>query len=188
MNPYEAFNHGQVSSKLWLCEELDKIVDNNKRYNVHILGGWHNVMSFMLIVRNQYRYKELHSYDLDPEAVRVASKICDTWLFDEPKVFNHNIDINDLAIEDIKDSIIINCSMDQMNDNEWFYRVPEGNIVCVQTIDSHPSEVTWYMKQYTPSLEKMLEKFEGLNVFYSGIKRIDYGSWGYNRLMLIGKK
>ena len=44
----EAFSSGQISSKLWLCEQLENI-PFDKPQIIWIYGGWYGILSFLLL-------------------------------------------------------------------------------------------------------------------------------------------
>jgi len=72
---YTSFSHGQVSSKLWLCAELETYIPVDAR--VAILGSWYNVLSFMLLTRNASRYQRILGIDKDPGTKEIADRITD---------------------------------------------------------------------------------------------------------------
>lgn len=187
-NPYESFYHGLVTSKLWLCEELEKILDDTKPA-VTILGCWHNLMSFMMIIRKPNSYKEFNSYDKDPEAIEVAHKICDTWKVEEPKVYNHIANVSELDFSKSSNTIFINCSVDQFEDDKWYQTIPNGSLVCLQTTDIIADNPPWEINQKTRDIIDFIYKYPINDLLYSGSKRIKYGhELYYNRLMIIGYK
>ena len=69
MNPFESFSHGLVTSKLWLCEELEKAIGNKEFPILNILGCWDNLLAFMLIIRKPKYYKIINGYDLSDESI-----------------------------------------------------------------------------------------------------------------------
>ena len=79
MNNLESFYHGLVVSKLWLCEELERNC-NSYKPNIKILGSWHNLMAFMLIIRRPNGYSKIDGYDMDIDAINVANQICNLSL------------------------------------------------------------------------------------------------------------
>ena len=187
-NPYEAFYHGLVTSKIWLCEELEKELGDNIP-SVNILGGWHNLMSFIMLVRKPKSYKEINSYDKDPQATEVAYKICDTWRVEEPKVYNHTIDASELDFSTCTNTVFINCSVDQFNDDKWYKTIPNGSLVCLQTTDIIDDNPPWEINQKTRDITDFLYKYPVDDIIYTGSKRIKYGdNKYYNRLMIIGYK
>lgn len=190
-NPYESFYHGLVVSKLWLCEELEKIIDTHKVSNpsIAVLGGWHNLMSFMMVIRRPVFYKEFNSYDKDIEAVNVANKICDTWKYEYPKINNHCENVSLIDFSSNTNTVFINCSVDQFENTDWYRTIPAGSIVCLQTTDIVGDDLPWEINQQTKDIPELVSKYPMTNVLFSGSKGIQYGdNLLYNRLMVIGFK
>lgn len=189
--PYESFRHGLISSKLWLCEELEKVFDqyNLESPDIHNLGSWSNILSFMLITRRPNFYNRLYGYDIDPNAKLVADQICDTWMHQEPNVINYVKDISHIEYENVNsNSVFINCSVDHMEETEWYENIPLGCIVCIQAVDITIPDEPWFIRQLTPTLDTLIERYPMSPLYYNGTKRIQYQSWGYNRFMIIGVK
>lgn len=190
-NPYESFYHGLVVSKLWLCEELEKILDNIniEKPSISVLGGWHNLMSFMMVIRRPVFYKEFNSYDKDIEAVDVANKICDTWKYEYPKINNHCENVSLMDFSSTVNTVFINCSVDQFENVDWYKTIPTGSIVCLQTTDIVGDNLPWEINQQTKDIPELLSKYPMNDILFSGSKSIQYGdNLLYNRLMVIGYK
>jgi len=151
---HESFYHGLVKSKLWLCEELETAMYRECISNptLHILGCWDNLLAFMLLTRKPEYYNSVYGYDIDPEAITNANKVCDMWKYESPMVTNIIQDVNDTDYSTHTNSIFINCSIDQMDSNNWYNSVPKGSLVCIQTTNMTDSEFPWYIKQTTDSL------------------------------------
>jgi hypothetical protein len=187
MNPYESFYHGLITSKLWLCEELEKHVQGKP--NVKILGSWHNVMAFMLIVRNPYLYNQIDGYDKDRDAVNVADQICNTWKeIEQPRVTNHVADASQIDFSFDTNTIYINCSVDQFNDTSWYNTIPINNIVCLQTTTLPLDHSHWEINQETKSMDELLDRYKISQVLYSGTRQMPFRDTTYDRLMVIGIK
>jgi hypothetical protein len=43
---FDSFSHGQVKSKIWLCENLERLLPDNAK--VLTLGSWVNILGFMI--------------------------------------------------------------------------------------------------------------------------------------------
>lgn len=188
-NPYESFYHGLVVSKIWLCEELEKIlVDSTPP--VKILGSWHNLMSFMMIVRKPKGYMYFNCYDKDPASITVADQICDAWKeIEEPHVYNHVADVLSLDFtNDDPNTVYINCSVDQFENESWYNSIPNGCIVCMQTTDVVDDSQSWEIVQKTKDLNEFAERYKLSKVLYQGSKTLPYQKGSFNRLMLIGIK
>jgi len=187
---HESFYHGLIKSKIWLCEELETATVREYLNNptLHILGCWDNLLAFMLLTRKPTFYSTVYGYDINPEAIDNANKVCDMWKYESPKVYNYIQDVNDYDYSLHTNSIFINCSMDQMDSNKWYDTVPDNSLVCIQTTDMADPGFPWYIKQTTESLDELINKFNFTKLIYSGEKRMPYKDSGFNRYMIIGCK
>lgn len=189
-SPHESFYHGLVKSKIWLCQELEVAIDKESLQNptLHVLGCWDNLLTFMLLTRRPEYYSTVYGYDINPEAIGNANKVCNMWNFESPKVTNIVQDVNDYDYSLHANSIFINCSIDQMDTDKWFDTVPDNSLVCVQTTDKTDPEFPWYIKQTTRSLDELINRFNFKKLIYSGVTDINYNINGYKRFMIIGCK
>jgi hypothetical protein len=187
---HESFYHGLIKSKLWLCEELEVALyrESIRKPALHVLGCWDNLMSFMLLTRKPNFYNVVHGYDINPEAISNADKVCDMWKHESPRVYNHMQDVNNYDFSKNDNSIFINCSIDQMDNNKWYNTVPDNSLVCIQTTNMTDPEFPWYIKQTTSTLDELINKFNFSKLIYSGTKNIQYEKDGYKRFMIIGCK
>ena len=181
---YDAFSHGQIKSKLWLCEKLEKHIPANS--NVKILGSWYNVLAFMLLARNPTNYQSIEGVDIDPEVKEIADKICNHWLVEGQIVSNMIGDSNNVSYEGT--DVVINCSPEHMKDTSWYKKVPDGTLMCIQSISISDPLYPWFITTPHYSVDDMKSKYPMSSINYCGQIRIDYGSWGYDRYMLIGIK
>ena len=190
--PYESFYHGLVTSKLWLCEELEKILDarNIDKPVMKILGSWHNLLSFMMIVRRPTLYLKFDCYDKDPECKPIADQICNTWYdIQEPIVRNYTADVLALNFsQEMLNTIFINCSVDQFENSSWYNTITFGRIVCIQTTDIVDDSQDWEILQKTKNLRELKARYPMTEVLFEGTKSMRYKDGSYNRLMLIGIK
>jgi hypothetical protein len=181
----DSFSHGQIISKIWLCEELEHFIQPDS--SIHILGGWYNVLGFMLSVRKPDYYRKIVNIDIDADAIVIADKICNPWIIG----YNHSIynQIGDCNTVDYSMSdVVINCSVEHFANNDWYDNIPAGTIVCIQSSDITDPEEPWLIKQANPDFETFLQRFPVTNALFVGTKRIQYSHFGYTRFMLIGRK
>lgn len=183
---FESFNHGQIQSKIWLCETLEPLLPQFP--SVLILGAWHNVLGFMMLTRKPTRYAFITSVDNDPEVKPIADKICEAWtMSDTVKIQNITEDANLTRFTHY--NVVINCSVEHMENSGWFNRVDNNALVCIQSTDLPENlDPVWKITNPSATLEILKEKYPLSQVLYSGEKLIQYENWGYKRLMLIGKK
>lgn len=181
---FDSFSHGQIISKVWLCEQLEPYLP--EKSTVFILGSWYNLLGSMMLTRNRNLYQSILGIDIDADAIKIADKLCVTWII-EKKLSNTIGDANTYNLEG--PNVIINCSPEHMDSVDWLNNIVKGTLVCVQSSDMKNDGETWDIKQYTPSLESFIEKYPLDDVLFCGTLPIQYENGkGYNRFMLIGKK
>ena len=184
---FDAFSHGQIQSKVWLCKELEKFVHTNIK--IAILGSWYNLVAFMLLTRNQDRYQHILGIDIDPSVKEIADKITEAWrIGSDYKVENIIADAN--AYDTSGYDLIINCSPEHMDGNDWFDNIEYGTMICIQSSDVQTSDDDiWKCINPNESLEDLVLKYPLSKYLYSGEKEIRYTEDnGYKRFMLIGIK
>jgi len=191
------FSRGQIKSKLWLMEELRNVVSGNELGTVVLYGGWYATIAHFFF--KFFSPSRLYSIDIDPNTVEVADSFnrrqgeWNNWQF---KAFAH--DVNKLTYTDkkfiipadsgkmgttqlsIKPTVIVNTSCEHMNE-EWFYNLPEGQFVILQTNNYFANE------QHTNcvnSVKETLQKYKFSQVYFSG----ELDTQLYKRFMVIGVK
>jgi hypothetical protein len=182
---FSAFSHGQIQSKLWLCEHLDKLI--NKDSYVVILGSWYNILGFMLQTRKPGHYLEICGIDIDNEATNIAEKINEAWTLGPTPIFRHLCeDANSANLNGY--DVIINCSAEHMDNDEWYDKIPRGKLVCIQSTNLDIVEDPWKIVNPVKSIEQLVAKYPMKPLFYSGTLNFDYKNNGYSRYMIIGCK
>ena len=120
---FDSFSHGQIISKLWLCEHLEPYLP--QKATAFILGSWYNLLGSMMLTRNCNQYQSILGIDIDIEAVSVADKLCETWII-EKKLCNKVGDANTYKLEG--PDVIINCSPEHMENTDWFNNITKGTL------------------------------------------------------------
>lgn len=182
MDNLDCFSHGQVASKIWLCEQLEPYINDST--NVMILGSWVNVIGFMLLTRNPKKYNHIRGIDSNPTAIELADKVNSYW-FIEGILRNTVDDANTVNKEGYH--VVINCSSEHMRDTEWFDNIHPGTLVCIQSSNITDTNDPWYITNPSPTYESFMAKYP-LNVKFAGTLPITYSNWGYERYMVIGIK
>lgn len=178
---FDAFSHGQVESKIWLCEQLEPFLPTNA--NIVNLGGWYNVLGLMLKVRNPKRNLKITNLDTDPDTKPVADRICDAW---QGTIRHQTLDANTAHIKEY--NVVINCSAEHFKSAEWFDNIAPGALVCIQSSNVDDAEYPWLVHLPNPTQEHFLKRYPLASTYYSSVMDFDYESWGYSRFMLIGQK
>lgn len=180
----DAFSHGQIKSKMWLCENLEPFVKPNA--NAAILGCWYNTLAFMLLIRNQVSFNKIFGVDMDNQAVKLADHVCNLWVLDGKIVENIVADVNQYQYKNI--NLVINCSSEHIIGKEWFDNIPSGTLVCIQSSNVTNTNWPWCIKTPSNCLDDFLQKYPLQQTNFKGILPITYPTWGYERYMVIGVK
>jgi hypothetical protein len=182
---FDAFSHGQIKSKLWLCENLENHIPNLA--NVCILGSWYNILAFMLLTRNPSSFQSIVGMDIDANATCVADKIINYWSIEGMNVSNKNVDVNNQPLEMY--NVVINCSPEHMEKSDWFNNIIPGTLVCIQSSNVLDANHPWYIKNPSPDLNSFASKYPLREILFLDTLPIRYSNgWGYDRYMIIGIK
>lgn len=190
------FSRGQIKSKIWLIEELNKILDNKNIGTLVHYGGWYATIAYFLF--NNFNIDQYYNIEADKECV---------WIGDEFNYPQYNagwkykgihMDVNEIkynnnsftaytqnkqseVIElDIKPNFILNTSCEHM-DETWYNNLPEGSIVALQTNNYFSNE---QHINCVGGVEEAIAKYPMSEVYYSG----ELDTQLYTRFMVIGKK
>lgn len=183
----DSFSHGQLVSKIWLADQLEPLLPKDTK--VANLGSWYNVLGYILCVRNSKNYKEILGLDIDESTKPVADKLTETWrIGKEPIITNIIADANNYDLSPY--NVVVNCSPEHMNGNDWFENLEYGTMVCIQSSDVQTTDDdVWKCVNANESLGDLTLKYPLSKYLYSGEKEIRYSDDnGYKRFMLIGIK
>jgi hypothetical protein len=186
---FDAFSHGQISSKLWLCEKLEAYGKTHFDcpISISVYGSWIALLPFLLLSRGQIQIRRFDLYDLDTDAHRVAQKILDFWKFtSDLKINFHTQDCNHLVVQPEDTDLLINTSCEHMEGLQWWDQLPNKTHFCLQSTDmKHPTHISSpvSLDGWTQSLALTPKQ-----ISYSGEQSISYTTFSFNRWMLIGKK
>lgn len=176
----DAFSHGQVTSKIWLCEELEKLQWSSD--TIHIYGGWYAMTAFLLFSRGNYKVNRIRSFDSDPECEAIADMVNNNWVFQSWKFKAYTRDCN-LPMDDSCD-LIINTATEHFTTMDWFNLIPKGTRVVLQGNNMIHDDHFIHSK----SLDDFKAYYPLSTINYAGQKEFDYTTWGFTRYMIIGVK
>lgn len=176
----ESFWGGQLQSKTWLIENLER-KSRIANANIVIFGGWYGVLSSMLF-NSDIGIKNIISVDVDPQCKEIASTINKRQEMDG-KFVSITDDMCDF-VYDYDPDIVINTSCEHITDSQykkWLRNVPRGCKIVLQSndyneLDEHINCVS--------SLEEFKKK-SGLSSF---TVEEELQLQKYKRFMLIGHK
>jgi hypothetical protein len=185
----DAWMSGQIGSKLWLARELEAL-GLTEPLNIWILGGWYAQTAFLLLARERLPVKRIRSFDLDPEVADVAEMVNETWVFRDWQFRAFTADCNSLTEDRCWDyfseppDLYINTSSEHFDSMAWWDNIPDGKLVAVQSNDMDHADHLFHIT----SQAEMRDTFPLRDLLYSGELAFDYGSWGFTRYMVIGRK
>jgi len=176
----DAFSNGQIESKLWLCNELEKL--NWHSDLTHIYGGWYGITAFLLLTRQRFSVKKIESFDIDPHCESVADMINENWVFNDWQFKAYTADCNQY-IEGTPD-LIINTSTEHFDSMHWFDKIPEGTRIVIQG-NNMPHEDHCI---YSENIVSFIDRYPIAQSEYIGEKEFVYPDWKFTRFMMIGTK
>jgi len=178
---YTAFSHGQIVSKQWLVDNIEEYLYKDIR--IIILGGWYNILGLMLLTKYHNTIKSIINLDIDCNAITIADKICEAYVMEN---VIKNVCANANTLNDFKYDLVINCSPEHMDSDDWFTLVKPNKLIVLQSSDVTIKELPWYCINPNPTLDYFIKHYPLKQNLYSNTKEIVYTNFSYNRFMLIG--
>lgn len=189
----DAFSSGQVGSKLWLCEELERELLQRASHRpksgerVWIYGGWQGVLGFLLLARRGFTMERIRSFDVDPTCAPIANMICDNWNWQSWLFRAFTLDCNHLDPVNGGDygsppTVVINTAVEHFEQRDWFEKIPKGTTVVLQASNfDHDGAVAKYEDEMT-----LAKAFPLTETWACKSLDFNYENWGFTRSMLIG--
>lgn len=134
----DSFWSGQLQSKAWLSNELNKVV--NTPSNVYVFGGWTGILSNIIFTNSTFGVLKIRSIDIDPWCEGVADTVnkdfeMDGWRFKARTScmadYKYEWDVHGF----ITPHIVINTSTEHVSQklyDQWYSNVPPGSLVIAQ--------------------------------------------------------
>lgn len=178
----DSFSSGQIGSKIWLCEELERLFDSID--STWIYGGWYGMSAFLLQSRGNIRIGQIRSYDQDPHCETVADMINENWVYQDWKFKAETQDCNLLDLDKNGPDLVINTSTEHFECLDWWNNIPKGTTVALQG-NNMPHEDHHI---HSSSLDEFVKTYPVSNLLYQGQREFEYPTWKFTRFMLIGVK
>jgi len=193
----DAFTAGQISSKLWLIDEMSRLGLNWGR--MWIGCGWIGTLAYLMFnTKKPLKFDLIRSFDLDPACAPLADLLNSNQVRDSWRFKASTLDILDMSYDDffwltLKNDgeterdwgtadTIINTSCEHIEDFDyWFANIPGGKLVVLQcsnheTYEGHVNSMD--------SLYELSSRAKCKRVYFKGT--LDCGM--YDRHMVIGIK
>lgn len=130
----DAFWSGQIQSKCWLVNELNKVCVSPS--NVYIFGGWIGVLANVLLQRSTYDVLKVRSIDLDPWCEPIADELNQTYKSDGWRFKAVTTDMSNYRYDEtIRPHIVINTSTEHVTQEvyeQWYNNIPANTVVVAQ--------------------------------------------------------
>jgi len=175
----ESFWKGQIRSKLWLINILEKKV-KKENLNIVIHGGWNGVLASLLFNSN-LNIKKITSVDIDPACRDTAYTINKRQEIEG----RFRATTKDMTIYryDENPDIVINTSTEHVTDDDlqqWFYNIPKEALVVAQ------SNNFFSLEEHINCVKTQTELSNKFNL--ENKKEYTLKLPQYNRYMVIGRK
>lgn len=184
---FDAFSSGQILSKLWLAESLEKVIEFNmltQPRRILCLGGWYGLTNFILRIRDRIKIKTFRSLDIDPKVENIADQINNSWEWQDWQFKAVTADANSFRYTADDFDTVINTSVEHMESRQWFENIPEGSLVALQSNDMpHEDHSGCHGDLY-----EFVKEFNLSETFFTGEKLFSYPDWSFRRFMIIGIK
>jgi len=172
----ESFWKGQVHSKQWLIETLEKFVRHP--HSIVIYGGWNGVLA-SLIFNSELKTRHITSVDIDPTCEEIATTI------NKPYEMNGMFCAvtADMCNYNEPADVVINTSCEHITQEQyeqWLSNVPDTSLIVLQSnnyfdIDEH-IRCSSNLDEFT-SMSKIKPLWRG-----------NFDTPKYTRFMIIGRK
>ena len=191
----DALSWGQLKSKRWLVDELEKI--DLPLGTIFLCAGWYATLASMLFA-SKCSVTKIRSFDIDDNCATIAETVNrnntkNEWRFKASTADIHNIEYTDYTYKtkrfdgtvcEITDTAetVINTSCEHIVDfNKWYSKIPNQTIVVLQSnnyfeIDDHIN--------CSKNILEFAEQTPMTDCLYSGVLELPK----YTRFMRIGVK
>ena len=176
----ESFWKGQLKSKVWLIENLSKLVQTqNNRVVIH--GGWNGVLSALLF-NSTIDIKHITSLDIDVSCEEVSAMINKRYEI-ENRFCAVTADMSVYQYQEIP-SIVINTSTEHITQeqyNTWLSNVPNDTLVVIQNNNYHslPEHIRTF-----DTVDDFADSSQLNNILCKDVLELPL----YNRFLIIGYK
>ncbi len=174
----DAFWRGQIKSKEWLIQELQRQKHHACSWpTIDIHGGWVGTLASLLFQSELY-ISHINSIDIDPECEPIA-RLMNQMEYESGKFHAHTQDMCTFRSDA---DIVINTSCEHITQEQydvWLSGMPHNTLFVLQ---SNNYDIPEHVR-----IAKDLEEFKqqcGINVIWAGELELPL----YKRFMIIGKQ
>jgi hypothetical protein len=172
-----SFTHDLTTSKVWLMQQLGKVAPNVG--TVYILGSWYGNLALYMSLQPEFEHGHVINVETDKNMLAQSEKMLKHVGADVEHMF---ADANTLDYKQLgSDGVVINCSLTDMDGQDWFDNIPSGTLVVMQARDNNSGN------QFS-NPDDIIKKFPLNQVLYKGSLHLTDPETDYNRFMVIGRK
>jgi hypothetical protein len=147
---------------------------------MYVLGSWYGNLALYNTLQPMIGVDRIINVEINPERLAQSQRMLDS--VGAGNVEHMLKDANDLDYRQVgQGGAVVNVSLTNMADDQWFERIPPGTIVVLQARDQDPGE------QYTGT-QDILDRFPLSRVLYKGTLDLQDPETDYQRYMVIGIK
>ena len=173
-----SFTRDLIASKVWLLQHLESI---QRHYSaMYVLGSWYGNLALFMQLQPTVTADTIINVEVNPEMLRTSEQLLDLAGVDNVKFMLK--DANNLDYQQLGDSgVVINTSLTEMPEAEWFEHIPAGTLVAMQARDNDPG-VAYHSSQ------DIQQRYPLRKVLYRGAIQLRDPETQYQRFMTIGRK
>jgi hypothetical protein len=173
-----SFTRDLITSKVWLLKELQQIQQHYT--TMYILGSWYGNLAVYMTLQPTIKVNRIINVETNLEMLDTSQSILD-------RVGAKNVkymlaDANELDYRQLGDAgVVVNTSLTEMPEQDWFKNIPSGTIVAMQARDQDPG-VEYH------SASDIQRRYTLSQVLYQGSMQLQDPETEYTRYMTIGVK
>ena len=167
----DMFSSGQIESKQWLLNEINRYSAGFEYSDAVIVGAWFGTLGILL--KKMCPHIKVNMLDIDPRCEKFIHNI----IYDDPSLTCITADMYEYHY---KEHLIINTSCEHIPDlSEWLNVIPQGRIVVLQS--NNYQEGNGHVS-CVDSEDKLAEQAGLKDIWYKGKLEMPM----YTRYMVIG--
>ena len=173
-----SFTRDLIASKVWLLQELEKIQQHYT--TMYVLGSWYGNLAMYMTLQPTIKVDQIINVETNLEMLDTSQSILDRIGADNVKyMYNdaNNLDYRQLGAA----GVVVNTSLTEMHQKQWFDHIPAGTLVAMQSRDQDPGV------EYS-SAGDIQQRYPLSQVLYHGSMRLKDPQTEYTRYMTIGVK
>jgi len=172
----DSFAPDLVKSKTWLADQLAQIKQDFG--TVYVLGSWYSNLGLILFQERDIKFERMYNVDVNRASLQAGQE-----LVKDLGVDIQAIQANANYLTYNKPSLIINTSVNNIENAGWFENIPLGTMVVLQSRNRDPQAVN-----DCNSAAELSAQYPLTTVLYMDKLRLQNKQGSYARFMVIGVK